>query len=134
VRTGNVQFQRGNTGAVVEKSGNFKVILQGESHHVDNHVRLVIAQDLEFLRDEFDRANVLPSDGVEHAGRGFVDSRRRVPFDGFHGNALHDNSADRVEVHQMGELDSVGEGAAGGNHRVVDPDFANGHGHLDRLN
>src|SRR2546427_4775833 len=31
-----------------------KKILHSESHHVDNHVRLVIAQDREFLREEFD--------------------------------------------------------------------------------
>ncbi len=133
VRTGDVQFQRRNARAVIEKAGNFKVILQGESHHVHNHVRLVLAQDREFLRDEFDRADVLPSNGVEHARRGFVDSRRRVPFDRFHGNALHDNSADRVEVHEMRELDSVGEGPAGGHHRVLEPDFANLHRHLHRL-
>ena len=99
------------------------VVFAGVAEHVgeDDDI-LDLAQFGKFFFDKGARADVLQSNGVEHARRGFVQTRRRIAGHRFRGESLDHEAAEFVEVHDIFELNPVAKGPAGGNHRILQLD------------
>ena len=65
-------------------------------------------------------ADVLQADGIEHAGRGFPQARRRIADHGLFRQTLHHEAAELVEVDDIFEFDAVTKGSAGGDDGVFE--------------
>ena len=68
----------------------------------------------QFLRHKGLRSDILQPNCIQHAGRGFKQSRRRIARHGFFRQSLDHEAAQLVEVHDVFKLESVAECAAGG--------------------
>ena len=64
-------------------------------------------------------AAVLQAYGIEHARGGLGHAGVGVALAVLASSALDDEAAEAVEVYEVGELFAVAEGAAGGEHRVL---------------
>ena len=76
----------------------------------------------QLLVDKGARADILQSDGVEHARRRFVQTRRRIAGHRLRGQSLDHKAAELVEVHDIFELNAVAKGPAGRDHRILQLD------------
>ena len=83
-----------------------------------NDARAALAEQRQLLADEPVHADALQADGVQHAGRGLGDARRRVPFALGQEQALDADAAERGEVDDLLVLEAVAEAAAGRDDRV----------------
>ena len=69
-------------------------------------------------------ADALQPDRVQHAGRCFDDSRRRMAFALGQEQSLDGDAAERRQVDDVGVLDAVAEAAAGRDERVLESERA----------
>jgi hypothetical protein len=88
-------------------------------------VGVVFSQQWKFGFDENFDADVLQANRVEHSGRSVAKPRSWRPFDGLQRNSFGDETAEAVQIHQMGELQAVAEGSAGGNDGISEAQSAN---------
>jgi hypothetical protein len=75
----------------------------------------------------------LQADSIEHTRGGFTEPRWRRTFDGFPGQALYDEAAETVQINEMGELDAVAEGSAGGENGIPQAQGANLYAEIDSV-
>jgi hypothetical protein len=75
----------------------------------------------------------LQADSVQHTGGGLAETRRGGAFDGFAGKAFDDEAAKTIQVYQVGELDAVAEGAAGGKNGIPQAQGANLYAEIDSV-
>ncbi len=95
------------------------VILAGVAEDIGEHDDIFHLPQLgQFLVDERADADVLQTDGIQHARRSFVQTRRRITRHWFPGQSLDHKAAKLIEVHDIFEFDSITESTAGGDHRV----------------
>ena len=91
------------------------------------------AQLGQLLVDEPSRADALQADGVEHAGRRFDDTRRRMTLAGCQEQPLGDDGAERGQVDEIGVLDAVPEAAARRDERVAEGQRSNSNREIHHL-
>jgi len=115
---GDVQFVGGYTLGGFQYADYLAVFSHCAAKDVSDDRRLVLAKQGKLLGHEGTYANVLQTHGVEQATRSLAKARSGRAFHGLDGKAFDDDSAESVQIHQMGELDSVAKGAAGGDDRV----------------
>ena len=87
-----------------------------------------LAQGGQLLGNHVVDAGVLQSHAVEHAVRAFGDAGQWVAEARLPGGALEAQGAQDVDVIVGGKLLAKAEGAAGGNHRVIQLHAAQGYG------
>jgi hypothetical protein len=100
---------------------------------VGQHGCIVFSQYGQFLRDEGADAYILEADCVEHARGGLAETRRGRSFHGFAGKPLHDEAAKTVQVNEVGKLDAITEGAAGGKNGISQAQGANLYAEIDSV-
>ena len=88
------------------------------------------AQGRQLFGDKCAHANILQADGIEHSGRGFAEARSRRPGHRFEGKPFDDDSAEPVQIHEVGKFHAVAEGAAGGKNGVGKAQRANVYGEV----
>jgi pyrimidine operon attenuation protein/uracil phosphoribosyltransferase len=115
---GNVQFVGGKPFGGFQYADYLAVFGHSAAKHINNNRCLVFAELGKLLGHEGAYANVLQAHGVEQASRSLAKARSGRAFHGFDGEAFDGDSAESVQIHQMGELDSVAKGAAGGDDGV----------------
>ena len=76
------------------------------------------AQGGKLFGDERAHADILQADGVEHSGRRLAQARRRRARHGFEGQPFDDDAAEPVQIGEVGKLDAVAKGAAGGDNGI----------------
>ena len=69
--------------------------------------------------------DVLQAHRIEHAGWGLTQPWGGRPFDRLPRNALGDEAAQLVQVHQVSEFQTVPKGSAGGKDRISKAQGAN---------
>ncbi len=85
----------------------------GNTENIHNHLSGVFTQQGELLFNERLHPYVLQAHCIQHPGSGLAEPGSRCTFDRFQRNALGDNSAQAVQVHQMGKLQPISECSAG---------------------
>ena len=70
---------------------------------------------------------------IEHAGRGGVEAGCGGTFHRFAGEALGDETAEAVQVDQVGEFEAITERSAGGKDRIPQAQRANSYTQINRL-
>jgi hypothetical protein len=128
VRAGDVQFQPADHVHLVQPSGHLAVILDRRAGHVHDHRFAVLAELGDLVADEGLQPDVGQPDRVEHARPGFDDARRGVALARVQRNRLGHQPAQQPQVHEVGILERVAAGPAGGQQRVVQADA----GQVDR--
>ncbi len=123
VGAGDVELVGGDALGVFEHPDDFDIIFDGVAEHVGED-RSGAAQFRQFIADEGADADILEPDGVEHAGLGFPDARRRVAVHRLAGKTLDHDAAESGQIHQIPQLDAVGVGAGGRQHRGFQRDAA----------
>jgi pyrimidine operon attenuation protein / uracil phosphoribosyltransferase len=118
VWAGNVQLIGGKALGSFQDADYLAIFGHRAAKNVSDDRRLVLAKQRKLLGHEGAYANVLQTHGVEQSSRSLAKARSRRAFHGFHGKAFDDDSAESVQIHQMGELDSVAKGTASGNDGV----------------
>ena len=88
------------------------------------------AQRRQLLFNELGDANVLESDGIEHAGGGLDDARGCMSRHRLEGNTLGDKRTDALEGDDLFKFDAVAESAARGDDRVGQFDAGELHSHV----
>ena len=133
VGAGDIQFVGGDAFAVVENLDRSFVVLAGVAEDVGQHNDVFQLPELrQLLCQERGRADVLEADGVEHAGSGLPQTRRRIANHRFAGETFDHESAQLVEVNDILKLDAVAEGAAGGDDGVLELDASKAHAKIQR--
>jgi hypothetical protein len=125
VWTGNIQLVGGEAFRVLKNSYYAGIFFHSVTKHVGNDCGSVRAQRRELFRNEHTHSHVLQAHGVEHSGGRFTEPRSRGARDRFEGESFDHYSAEAVEIHQVGKLDAVSEGAAGGNDGIGKAQRAN---------
>ena len=92
---------------------------------------LICAELGQLLFEKRGSADILQADGVEHAGGGFPQARRRVADHGFAGETFDDESTQLVEVDDIFELDAVAEGSAGRDDWVLQLDASEAYAEIE---
>ena len=82
-----------------------------------------------FLDESLD-PDVLQSDGIDHATRGFDQPRRLVAGHGLERQALGDEAADAVDGDNVFKFDSIAEGSTGSNDRVAQQHAGEANAHI----
>jgi hypothetical protein len=67
----------------------------------------------------------LEADGVEHPRRGLAKPGGGGAFDGFHGKTFGNETAETVQVHEVGKFEAVTEGSTGRENRIPQAQRAN---------
>src|SRR5580692_883160 len=128
VGTGNIQLVGCDAFAFIQDFDGSLVVLAGIAEHVgDDHDVLQLAQPGELFVDEGAGADVLQSDGIEHAGGGLVKARRGIAGHGLFRKSLHHEAAELVQVDDVFELDAVAKRATGGDYRVLELNAGEAH-------
>jgi hypothetical protein len=131
VGAGDVQLVGRNALRLIEPLDDRDVLAHRIAEDVDDDIAAGIAAERRQLAaDELLHAHILESDGVEHSGRGLDDARRGVAGHRLHRDALGDQAADPLQMHDLFKLDAIAEGAAGGNDRVGQLQAGQRHFHL----
>jgi hypothetical protein len=125
VGAGDVQFIAGKARGVLEDPDHLDVVLKGITEDVGDDRRIEISQYREFFGYEGPDPYILEPDGIEHSGRGGVETRGWGTFNGFAGETLGDEASEAVEVHEMGKFEAVTEGSTGGENRIPQAQRAN---------
>ncbi len=87
---------------------------------------VVPAKRGQLLGDKGAHPDVLQPDGIHHPAGGLAHSRGGVSGHWLSGKSFYHDSAQAVQVDEVGELDAVAKGAAGGNDGVFEGNRANG--------
>jgi len=123
VGTRHVDFVGRDALALIQDFDGLLVVGAGVAEDVGEHDDvLFLAQRGELFGEEGGRSDVLQADGIQHSGGGFIEARRRISGHRFLGETFDDQSAEAVEVNDIFELDAVGEGAGGGDDRILEVD------------
>ena len=92
---GDVEFVGGDAFSLVEPLNDCDVLADGVAEDVDDDIAERISeQRRELAGDEVVDADVLESDGVEHAGGGLNDARSGMAGHGLERDSLGDEAAD----------------------------------------
>ncbi len=118
-----VELVGGDSFSFVECADHVLVLLLRVAEDVaeENDV-FDLLQQRELFLEEGSHSNVLQADGVQHAGCSFKQPRRRIARHGLARESLDYEATDARERDDVLELDSVAEGAAGGDDRILQLD------------
>ena len=120
VGTRDVEFVGGNALAFVEDLQGALVVFAGVAEYVGEDDRVLDFPELgQLFIDEGTCPDVLQADRVQHPGCGFVQARGRVSCHRLAREALHDESAELVEMHDILKFQAVAERPAGSDDRVL---------------
>ena len=119
IGAGNVELVARQPLVIFQHARHFHVVFRLVSENIGKDRRPQFRQRGQFFGDEGAHSHVLQADGIDHAGLGFIDARRGVPFDGLARQALHHQAAQRVEIHLLLKLHSIAERAGGRDHGVA---------------
>ncbi len=123
VRTGHIQFVGRNALAFVQDLDGALVVFAAVAENVgEDHDIFHLAQLGQLLVEKGASSDVLQSDRVEHSRRSFVQARGRIAGHRLRRQSLHHEAAELVQMHHIFELNSVAEGSAGGDHRILQLD------------
>ena len=117
IGTRDVELVGGDALGVFQHPDDFDVILDGVAEHVGEDRGAGAAQLGQLFGDKGPDADVLQADGVDHAGPGLPDTRRRVAVHGLAGETLDHDAPQSGQIDQILQFHTVGEGAGGGQHR-----------------
>ena len=121
VGTGNIQLIGGNALALVEDLDGPLIVFAGVAENVGHHDRVLdAAQVRQLLVEKSLRADVLQADGIQHAGRGFPQTRRRIADHRLLRQSLHHKAAQLAEMDYIFEFNSIAESAAGGDDGILE--------------
>ena len=121
-----VQFVGGNVLAFVQDLNGALVLFAAVAEHVgEDHDIFHLAQLGQLLIDKGARADILQSNRIEHPGRGFIKTRRRIARHGLGRKSLHHKAAQFVEVDHILELNAIAERPAGGDDWILQLDAGN---------
>ena len=131
IGAGDVQLVGGDAFGIVQALDHLLVFADRIAEDVDDDFAGgIAAQGRQLLLDELGDADVLQSDGIEHARSGLDDARRGMAGHGFQRDALGDERADALQRDDLFKFDAVAEGAAGGDDRVGQLDAGELHFHV----
>ena len=80
----------------------------------------MLAQVRQFFIEKRLRPDILQADGIEHAGRSFPKTRRRIADHRFLRQALHHKAAQLAQMDDILEFDPVAESATGRDDRILE--------------
>src|SRR5205807_989186 len=96
------------------------VIFAGIAEYIGNDHRIFdLAKPWQFFFYERPSTNILQSNGIQHSSGRFVQARRRIADHRLFRESLYDKAAQAVEMNYVFKLNSIAEGAAGGNDWVL---------------
>src|SRR5882724_8544686 len=120
IRKGHIQFIGGDILAFVQDLDGALVAFAAVAKHVGEHHDIFhLAKFGQLFVEKGARANVLQPNRVEHAGGGFIQTRRRIAGHRLGGESFDHKSAKFAEVHDVFELDAVAKSPAGSDHRIL---------------
>src|SRR5260370_42332745 len=102
VWAGDVEFISGQTLGILKDPDHLHIVLKGIAEDVGNDCRIEISQYREFFGDEGSDPHVLEPDGIQHSGRGWVETGGGGAFDGFAGKALGDEASEAGPINEVG--------------------------------
>ena len=131
VGAGDIQLVSRDSRGLIEPLDDRDILAHRVAEDVDDDVAAGIAAERRQLAaDELLHAHILEPDSVEHSSRSLDDARRGVAGHRFHRDALGDQGADPLQMHDLFKLDAIAEGAAGGKDRVGQLQAGQRHFHL----
>jgi hypothetical protein len=82
--------------------------------HVSDDCRVMETQQRELLGNELPDTDILEADCVHHPAGGFADARGGRAVHWLNGKPFDNESTEAAQIHDIGELNAIAEGAAGG--------------------
>ena len=120
VRAAHVDLEPPDLGARVELSTDGGVFLRGKAADIGDHFFMEISLQRRKLHgQDFVHAGILKAYGIDHAGGAFRDPRRRIAEPGMQGGPFEGKGSQAVDIIKLRKFLSKAEGAAGGDHGIV---------------
>ena len=132
IRAGDVELVGRQPFRVFEDPNHSDILIDCVAEHVCYDGCAVLAQRRELLRDKGAHSHILQADGIEHPRRRLAQAGRRGAGHRFEGEALYDDSAQAVQIHEVRKFDAVAEGAAGGQNGIGKAQCADVYGEVYR--
>ncbi len=107
-----------------------QVLVDARSADVDEHDGAAVAQLGELFLHEPVNADTLEADGIEHAGRRFDNTWRRMPLALAQEQTLDRDAAERRQIDDVRVLDAIAEATARGYERVRECQPSNRNGKI----
>ena len=118
IRAGDVQLVPRESLGILENPDHLDVIFKRVPEDVGDDGRIKFSQYWEFFGDKGLYADILQSDGVQHPGGGLCQPGCWSPFHRFPRESFGNESAEAVEVNQVGKLNSISKRATGGKNGI----------------
>ena len=127
VGAGNIQFVRRESFGIIENPDDLQVILQSVPENIGDHRGREAPQQRQFFCNKPARSDVLKADRIDHSRASFPKPGGSVSPNRFARETLYDDSAQRTEVDQFLEFNSIREGARSGNNGISESNPADNH-------